>query len=158
VTVLAAPLHDLAASPAPLLLVARNASWFSPGLFAAIALIAVVNGVLIELIMLARLLYGMARRGWLPKGLGIVDRRFRTPVRATLCGGALIFLLTVALPFTSLVALTSTITLLVFAAVNFALWRLHARMPRSAGFRVPRLVPPVAGIANIALAAAQALA
>lgn len=157
VTVLAAPLDELAASPAPLLLVARDASWFSPELFAAIALIAIGNGVLIELIMLARLLYGMARRGWLPQGLSVVDRRIRTPVRATLFGGAIIFVLTVAVPFASLVALTSTVTLLIFAAVNFALWRLHARMPRSVGFRVPRLVPPVAGVANIALAAAQAL-
>ena len=115
------------------------------------------NGVLIELIMLARLLYGMARRGWLPQWLSVVHSRFRTPIRATLCGGSIVLALTVAVPFGSLVALTSTITLLVFAAVNFALWRLQGRSPRSAGFRVPRLIPPIAGVANIALAAAQAL-
>jgi amino acid transporter len=157
VTVLAAPLDALAAASAPLLLVARNASWFSTELFAVIALVAIGNGVLIELVMLARLLYGMARRGWLPQWLSAVHPRFRTPIRATLCGSAMVLALTVAVPFGSLVALTSTITLFVFAAVNFALWRLHGVSPRSSGFRVPRLIPPIAGVANLALAAAQAL-
>jgi amino acid transporter len=58
-------------------------------------------------------------------------------------------------PFVSLVAVTSTITLLVFAAVNTALWRLQRRRPRAAGFRVPRLMPPLAAAATVALALAQ---
>lgn len=155
VAVLAAPPEELAASPAPLLLVARDAPWFSSTAFAAVALVAVANGVLLELVMLARLLYGMARRGWLPQALETVHPRLGTPVRATLCGAAIVFLLTVALPFASLVAVTSTITLLVFAAVNVALWQLHRRAPRLAGFRAPRLLPPTAAVASIALAAAQ---
>jgi len=157
VTILALPHEELAASSAPLLLVAEEAEWFSADLFAAIALVAVANGVLIELVMLARLLYGMTRRGWLPAWLGAVHPRLRTPVPATLCGGAAVFVLTVAVPFLHLVALTSTITLLVFALVNLALWRLQRRQPRSAGFRVPRFIPPVAAVANVALAAAQFL-
>lgn len=157
VTLLALPQEELTASPAPLLLVAEEAEWFSADLFAAIALVAVANGVLIELVMLARLLYGMTRRGWLPAWLGAVHPRLRTPVPATLCGGAAVFVLTVAVPFLHLVALTSTITLLVFALVNLALWRLQRRQPRSAGFRVPRFIPPVAALANVALAVAQFL-
>lgn len=157
VTVLSAPLEELAAASAPLLLVARDAPWFSPELFAVIALVAIGNGVLIELVMLARLLYGMARRGWLPQWLSAVHPGFRTPIRATLCGSAMVLVLTVAVPFGSLIALTSTITLLVFATVNFALWQLQRVSPRSSGFRVPRPIPPIAGVANIALAAAQVL-
>ncbi len=157
VTLLALPHEELAASSAPLLLVAAEADWFSTDLFAAIALIAVANGVLIELVMLGRLLYGMARRGWLPAWLGRVHPRLRTPIPATLCGGATVFVLTVAVPFLHLVALTSTITLLVFALVNLALWRLQRRQPRSAGFRVPRFIPPLAALANVALTAAQFL-
>jgi basic amino acid/polyamine antiporter, APA family len=157
VTLLALPQEELAASSAPLLLVAEEAEWFSTDLFAAIALVAVANGVLIELVMLGRLLYGMARRGWLPAWLGEVHPRLRTPIPATLGGGAAVFVLTVAVPFLHLVALTSTITLLVFALVNLALWRLQRRQPRSAGFRVPRFIPPVAALANVALAVAQFL-
>jgi amino acid transporter len=157
VIILAVPHEQLAASSAPLLLVAEEAAWFSSDLFAAIALIAVANGVLIELVMLARLLYGMTRRGWLPSWLGAVHPRLRTPVPATLCGGAAVFVLTVAVPFLHLVALTSTITLLVFALVNLALWRLHRRQPRGVGFRVPRFIPPLAVLANLTLVVAQFL-
>jgi len=157
VTILALPHEELAASPAPLLLVTEEADWFSSDLFAAIALVAVANGVLIEIVMLARLLYGMTRRGWLPAWLGLVSPRLGTPLPATLCGGGIVFVLTVAVPFLHLVALTSTITLLVFALVNLALWRLQRQRPRSSGFRVPRFVPPLAAIANVALAVAQFL-
>lgn len=157
VTILALPLDELVASPAPLLLVAARSQWFSSDLFAAIALVAVANGVLIELVMLARLLYGMARRGWLPRVLGNVSRRWRTPIPATIAAGGAVFVLTVALPFGSLVAVTSTITLVVFAVVNLALWQLQRRQPRVAGFRVPRMIPPLAAIASVALAIAQLL-
>ncbi|MGF1624645.1 MAG: APC family permease, partial [Alphaproteobacteria bacterium] len=152
VTILALTLEQIVASPAPLLLVAARVEWFSYRLFAAIALIAVANGVLIELVMLARLLYGMARRGWLPRGLGTVGRRWRTPVAATLVGGGVVLLFTVAVPFISLVATTSLVTLLVFTVVNLALWQLHRRHPRRSGFRVPRWVPPLAAAGNAALA------
>ena len=81
VSLLALPHEELAASSAPLLLVAAEADWFSTDLFAAIALIAVANGVLIELVMLGRLLYGMARRGLAPAWLGRVHPRLRTPIR-----------------------------------------------------------------------------
>jgi amino acid transporter len=158
VVILALPVDELTASPAPLLLVAAQADWFSQDAFAGIALVAVANGVLLELVMLGRLLYGMARRGWLPAGLGAITARLRTPVRATILGGAVVFAFTVALPFVSLVALTSAITLLVFACVNLALWQLQRRRPRSEGFRVPSIIPPLAALANVCLAAVQLLA
>ncbi len=157
VAILAVPAAELAASAAPLLLMARHAAWFSPEVFSAIAIVAVANGVLIEIVMLGRLLYGMARRGLLPRALAAVASRQRTPVRATILGGAVIFVLTVTLPFVSLVVVSSTITLLVFAVVNVALWRLQTLRPRSSGFRVPRAIPPIAAVANVALAAAQLL-
>jgi basic amino acid/polyamine antiporter, APA family len=155
VVVLALSCDELASSPAPLLAVAGQADWFSPRLFTGIAVLAVANGVLLQLIMLGRLLYGMARRGWLPISLASVGRQLRAPVRATLLGGAITFVLTVALPFISLVSVTSTITLLVFAGVNLALWRLHRSGRRTRGFRVPKLIPPFAALANVALVIAQ---
>jgi amino acid transporter len=157
VVILALPLEALLNSSTPLLQVAAQATWFSSDFFAVIALIAVANGVLLELIMLARLFYGMARRGWLPAGLGTINLRRRTPVRATILGGSIVFALTVALPFVSLVAITSTITLLVFAGVNLALWQLQRSRPRIRGFRVPRFIPPIAALANVCLVGAQLL-
>jgi amino acid transporter len=52
-------------------------------LFALVAGITVANGVLVEIIMLARLFYGMARGGQLPAILGQVDVRTQTPILAT---------------------------------------------------------------------------
>jgi amino acid transporter len=157
IAVLEIPLEALTSSPVPLLLIVRNAAWFSSDLFAAIAVISVAGGVLIELVMLARLLYGMAHRGWAPKYLAVIAPRFGTPVRATLCGGLIVLVLTVTLSLEHLVALTSTVTLLVFALVNVALWRLQRQAPRTAGFRIPRALPPLAAAANVALAAASLL-
>jgi APA family basic amino acid/polyamine antiporter len=154
VVIVALPLETSTTSSAPLLLVAAQAQRFSSDVFAGIALVAVANGVLLELVMLGRLLYGMAHRGLLPVVLVRVNPRVRSPITATIVGGGIVLVFTVALPFTSLVGLTSTITLLVFAAVNLALWRLQRTHPNPAGFRVPGFVPPIAALANIALAAA----
>jgi amino acid transporter len=158
VVILALPAAESTSLSAPLLAVASQADWFSPEVFAAIAILAVANGVLLELIMLARLLYGMARRGWLPIGLAAVSHRLRTPVHATLLGGAITLVFTITLPFVSLVSVTSTITLLVFAGVNLALWRLHRLHPRTSGFRVPGFIPPLAALANVTLVVAQLFA
>jgi amino acid transporter len=83
VAVLAVPVETLAGSPAPLEVVVRSAGWVPDGTLAAIALIAITNGILITMVMLGRILYGMARRGWLPAGLGHVSHLTRTPLRTT---------------------------------------------------------------------------
>jgi amino acid transporter len=140
---------------APLLAVGRNAAWYSPTAFAAVALIAVSNGVLIEIIMLSRLFYGMARRGWLPSWFGAVDARTSTPIRATLAAGAAVLALTLTLRVADLAAAASAATLLVFAVVAAALWRLQARGVSAHGFTAPRFVPPLAAILCVGLALAQ---
>ena len=51
-------------------------------------MIATANGVLIEILMVSRMLYGMADRGWLPHQLAHVWARTHAPVRTTLITGA----------------------------------------------------------------------
>src|SRR3546814_1716455 len=75
VTILAVPIEDLRTSTTPLLDVVSNVGWGGPRHLAVIALLAVSNGVLIELIMLSRLFYGMASHGWLPACLAAVQPR-----------------------------------------------------------------------------------
>ena len=129
VVVAAVPLDDVAASAAPLLAVIERRGWGITNAFAALALVAVANGVLIQILMLSRLLYGMARRSLLPRRLTAVSAR-HVPVCATLVAGALVLLSTVALPFDALLRLSTTLTLLVFALVSLSLWRLQQRAPR----------------------------
>lgn len=142
-------------SQTPLLAVGAKAGWYSPALFAAIALIAVANGVLIEILMLSRLLYGMARRGWLPRWLAAVNARTATPIAATLTAGAGVLLLSTGLDVAFLAAAASAITLVIFAAVSAALWRLQSRRPRHSGFRAARFIPPLATALCLGLALAQ---
>jgi basic amino acid/polyamine antiporter, APA family len=155
VVVVVVPLEDAASSEAPLLSVIERRGWGLSEVFAALALVAVSNGVLIQLLMLARLLYGMARRALLPSGLVALSSR-QVPVRATLVAGALVLLSTVILPFHALLRLSTTLTLLVFVLVSLSLWRLQPRAPRpDLAFHVPRWVPIAATLGNIGLIAAQ---
>jgi amino acid transporter len=83
VFVVEVPLDEVAASAAPLLSVIERRGWGITNAFAALALVAVANGVLIQILMLARLFSGMARRSLLPRRLTAVRAR-HVPVCATL--------------------------------------------------------------------------
>ncbi|MDH3241683.1 MAG: APC family permease [Alphaproteobacteria bacterium] len=154
VAVTAVPMERLAGSRAPLELIAQAASWVPAGTLSVIALIAVPNGILITLVMLARILYGMARRGWLPGGLGFVNPVTRTPLRATFLVGGIVLIFTAAIEFIGLVTLTSAVNLFVFTVVNLALLKLHrAGTDAAVGVRVPRWCPPLAAACSLALLA-----
>lgn len=152
----------LAESTGPLLEVVRVAGLvFPPWLFAIIALVAVSNTALINMIMASRVVYGMSREGIVPSWLGRVDRRRRTPW--------------VAIAFTTVVALTLVSTgdlsgladttvlllLLVFAVVNVSVLVLRRRPedrdaridgdgPR--GFRAPTWAPVLGAVVSLVLA------
>lgn len=158
VAVHAVPPAELAAGPAPLVSVLERSGWPLARHFAAVVLIATSNGVLIEIILVARLCYGMARRGLLPHGLAWVHGRTRTPVPATLLAGGAVLLLVVAVPFEMLVAATSTITLLIFSVVNLALWRLHRVAPRhDLRIAAPPWAPPLGALSCLGLIGASLL-
>ena len=125
--------------------------------FAVIATIAVANGVLVQIVMLARLFYGMARNHQLPALLGRLNARTDTPLQATLLAGGIILAVALAVPFEPLLVLTNALTLGVFVLVNLALWRLHRTTPAGRGFVAPRWVPPVAALLSAMLIAAEFL-
>jgi APA family basic amino acid/polyamine antiporter len=124
-------------------------------IFAAVGSVAVANGVLVDIVMLARLFYGMADRGQLPAALATVDARTRTPLAATLLAGGMVLATALLLPFERLLVLTNTLTLAVFILVDVALWRIQRTSAGTATFRVPRWVPPVAAAVALALAIAE---
>ena len=73
----------------------------SAAVFATVGGIAVANGVLVEIVMLARLFYGMARGGQLPAMLGAAHPHTQTPVAATILAGAIVLLTALLVPFAS---------------------------------------------------------
>jgi len=148
IAVLAVPLDTLAGSTAPLCLLLDRAGVPCGRGFAAVALVALSNGIIVELMLVARLVYGMAKRGLVPGWLGAVNARTRVPARATLLGGGVMLLLVVAFPFEALAGATSAITLAIFAAVNLSLAVLKLRDRRQGAARPPVDVPmavPIAG-------------
>jgi amino acid transporter len=155
IAVLAVPLETLSRSTAPLCLLLDRAGIPCGRGFAAVALIALSNGVIVELMLVARLLYGMAKRKLAPGWFGAVSATGRVPVRATLAGGAAMLLLVVAIPFETLAGATSALTLAIFAAVNVSLavlkWRDRAAHAKRPPVHVPMAVPVLGALACVGL-------
>ncbi|PUB10150.1 APC family permease [Yoonia sediminilitoris] len=149
---LAVPLEKLAGSAAPLTLVFANAPEAIKLGFAAIAVVATINGVLIQMIMASRVLYGMADRGGLPAIFARLSPRTRTPSVATAFVTASILGLGLFLPIEQLAAWTSQIVLCVFVCVNLSLVAIKHRSPGAGDhFHVPVAVPICGVGASIAL-------
>jgi amino acid transporter len=145
--VLSLPLGDLVASDAPLARLYEQRTGRTPLLISFIGLFAVANGVLIQIIMSSRMLYGMSREGWQTELLGRVHPVTRTPVIATALVTLSVFLLALALPLVTLAQITSFIILVVFTLINLALLRIKRRAPAPAGVRAIPAWVPLAGFA-----------
>jgi APA family basic amino acid/polyamine antiporter len=135
----------LARSPAPLADVAERLlpQWPS-GWLSAVALLAVANTALFNLIMGSRILYGMARQGWVPERLGRVHPQRRTPTWSVWLVFALAFVAAASGFLRVLAEATNVIILAVFFAVNASLIGVRLRkVPRETptSFEIPLLVP-----------------
>jgi APA family basic amino acid/polyamine antiporter len=145
VSVNAMPVAELAESKAPLSDLFARLTGLPTLAIDLLAVLAVVNGALIQIIMASRVLYGLSARGWLPEVFGRVGAATRTPVVATVVAGGVVVVFAFLLPLVTLAKLTSLITLLVFALVNLALLKLCARGATRAGVRRFPIWPPAAG-------------
>lgn len=133
---------ELAGSGAPLSLVFERSGAGNPLLLSSIGMIAAVNGVIVQIVMGSRILYGMAGQGWISARFAAVHRTFRTPVTATLAVLGAMMLGTVILPLVSLAQLTSLLVLTIFTLVNASLVVIKRRgLEHHAHFVVPAAVP-----------------
>ena len=138
--------QQLAMSDAPLSLIYKAAGNGDSVLWiTVISLFAVVNGALIQVIMSARVLYGLANKGWLPAWLGLVSATTHTPVVATLVVSVAVLLAAVALPMLELAQMTSALILMIFVLVNLALYRIKCKDPHPAGIQIYPLWVPLLG-------------
>lgn len=112
---------ELANNGTPLATIYSSVTGNAPTLITIISLFAIINGVLVQVIMAARVFYGMAQNGWLPSIFGSVNTVTRTPLVATLFASAVVLLFALALPLGHLAELTSFAILLIFAFIHIAL-------------------------------------
>ncbi|MDU8945799.1 APC family permease [Ovoidimarina sediminis] len=153
VAIKAVPVSELAETDAPISLMFEELTGLPPFAINLIAIMATMNGVVIILIMAARVAYGMAREGRLPSWLGKVSARTRTPLRATVLVTAAVLLLALFTPLDVLAETTSAVMLSVFLIVNLALVRLKmVRQPIPEGsFKVPLIVPLAGAVSCVGL-------
>ncbi|MDD9971300.1 MAG: amino acid permease [Myxococcales bacterium] len=150
VAVLAVPIDRLSASDAPLATLVTESSGLGPNVIGLISLFAIINGALVQLVMAARVLYGMARSDDAPAFLGRVHARTRTPLPATAVVTAAILVLALFFPLVPLAEMTSLLILGIYALVNLACLRLQPRTDLPRPVRVPRVVPGLGFMACVA--------
>ena len=150
---------ELGRSDAPLADAARTRSPNVAGMLGGVALFATANTALVAILVAARVLFGMAREGALPKAVAALVPGRETPWVATLvvAGGA-----AALVPFGAIgviASVSSFASLLAFAAVNVALIVLRYREPeRDRPFRVPGaigrfpILPALAALSTLAVA------
>ena len=122
-------------------------------IFPFIGMFAVANSALINMMMASRLIYGLARQGVLPHGLGLVHRQRRTPWVAilfttALAFGLIWFVVTRSdLPAVSLLGGTTSLLLLcVFTVVNISLIVLRRQPSGRDHFRAPWITPWIGAV------------
>jgi basic amino acid/polyamine antiporter, APA family len=145
------PTHELANSDAPLLEVVSRASDIPTRAFSAIALLAIANGALINMIMASRLLYGMAEERVMPQVFGRVHARRRTPWVAILFATAVAMLLVSIGQLDDLATVTVMLLLIVFALVNVSLLVLRRDTVAHDHFVAPTFAPVLGVLISIVL-------
>ena len=146
------PTDRLVGSDGPLLEVVRTDPLNLPTkLFSAIALCALANGALINMIMASRIVYGMARERILPARLGAVHGERGTPFVAIIATTAIAMGLIVSGDLGALADTTVLLLLLVFSGVNVAVLVLRRDPVDHAHFRVPTAIPFIGAAVSVAL-------
>lgn len=127
IAVVAVPPQELTASKAPLALVFERLTGMPLITMSAIAIVATLNGVIVHIIMIARVIYGLADQGMLPSALARLNTATGTPLVATAIGVGAVMVFALTLPLSGLADLTARLTLVIFVIINLTLIAIKAR-------------------------------
>lgn len=142
----------LSSTSAPLAMVYAKATGDKAVVLSMIGMFAVINGALIQIIMVSRILYGMSTKGWVPKLFGVVNAKTATPINATIVAAVTILILTLLLPLLTLAQSTSFLIFIVFTLVNLALIKIKLKNPNPKDVKTyPIWMPVIAIVLNISM-------
>ena len=155
VAVQSVPLPELGASRAPIGMLFGKLTGLSPVAITLVAIVATINRVVIEIIMTSRVIYGLGKKGRIPKSLAAVNPKTFVPTNATILITFVMLALALFVPLDALVEWTSQLILVAFALVNAALFviKLRGDVAPVGIFTIPISIPIVGFITCILLLA-----
>ncbi|MFA7681780.1 MAG: amino acid permease, partial [Candidatus Peribacteraceae bacterium] len=142
---------ELTQTDAPLALIFQRNTGSDPVIITFISLFAIVNGLLVQIVMSSRILYGLSQRAWLPSFLGYVHPRTHTPLAATIVLTLIVLLLALWLPLMALAQVTSLVILVVFAIVNLSCVIIKVRKPHPRNVQTYPIIIPILGFCFIVI-------
>jgi APA family basic amino acid/polyamine antiporter len=149
---MAVPTERLAGSDGPLLEVVQLGPLaVDTKVFSAIALFALANTILINLITASRLLYGMAQEGVIPAPFRKVHPTRRTPIVAIVFTTLIAMILISTGDLEALADTTTTLLLIAFVGVNAAVLAARRDPVEGSHFVVPTWVPVVGVVVCLGL-------
>ncbi len=149
------PVNVLTQTSMPLVQIIKQQGQ-SPIVFSIIALISITNGILVQIIMGSRLIYGMAKQDNAPKIFSSVNKKTQTPIFATLLVVLIILIFAHALPITTLAKLTSSIMLCVFIMIHASLIKIKLTEEKVPGtFSFPIIFPIISILMTLTFLGAQ---
>jgi len=152
------PTDQLSGSDAPLLEVVEVGPLGIPTkLFAFIALMAVSNSALINMIMASRIVYGMADQGIVSRLFARVLPERRTPIVAIVFTTLIAVVLISTGDLSTLADTTVLLLLFVFTIVNIAVLTLRRDSVEHEHFTAPSVFPIIGALVSVALIVNTAL-
>ncbi len=147
----------LGQSKAPLATVYSTATGQAAGIIIVISLMATLNGIIVNIVMGSRFLYGLANKGWITSWFAKVSKS-HVPARGLLLVAAVALICALTLPIEQLAQTTSLLLLFVFLAVNISLIVIRRRdTAESRRLRIsPWIMPWLGAVASGALLVGQA--
>lgn len=156
ISILAINPETLGKSPAPLADVYKVLTNKEPIILSFIGIFAVINGALIQIIMVSRVFYGMSMNRWIPNIFSKVNEKTRTPIFSTIFASVLVLVFNLCLPITTLANLTSFFIFVIFTLMNFALIKIKSENPNPKGvISYPLFIPVLGIVVNLIFIAIQ---
>lgn len=127
-------------SSAPLSDTYQAATGNTAGIIGVISLMAILNGVIVNIIMGSRFLYGLSTKGWVTSWFAKVNRR-HVPAHGLIVVAVAALVCAILFPIEHLAQTTSLLLLFVFCAVNVSLVVIRRGDVSDPKLRAPRISP-----------------
>ncbi len=138
--------QELSNSSAPLALVFERTGSQGVIVLTLIGLLATLNGIVVQIIMGSRVLYGLAKQGWIHDKFLKLHKTNQTPIFATVCIVGAMILATLTLPIVSLAKATSLLLLSIFILVNASLISVKRKQKNHKGYITVPIAIPILGV------------